>query len=116
MGGVMKLQRQKKCIRAAGKSSAPRRKTSQALLFLEKAFHFLDRIFLFLDLDCLTSLRSVGNEKLSLGKETSPLSFSISEQPVSSSTEHLFHPNLVNMKGTYPITVLSEYGIPHLMT
>ena len=101
---VMKLQRQKKCIRAAGKSSALRWKTSQALLFLEKAFHFLDRIFLFLDLDCLTSLRSVrqlsdlekekfdlGNEKLSLGKETSPSSFSSSEQSLSSSTEHIFY-------------------------
>ena len=71
------------------KTFAPRWKTSQALLFLERAFHFLD-------LDCLTSLRSVrqlsdlGNEKLSLGKETSPSSFSISEQPISSSTEHLF--------------------------
>ncbi len=86
------------------KTFAPRQKTSQALLFLERTFHFLDRIVLFLDLDCLTSLRSVrqlsnlekekfdlGNEKLSLGKETSPSSFSSSEQSLSSSTEHIFH-------------------------
>ena len=44
-----------------------------------------------------TSLRSVrqlsdlGKEKFSLRKETSPSSFSISEQPLSSSTEHIFH-------------------------
>ena len=43
-----------------------------------------------------TSLRSVrqlsdlGKEKFSLRKETSPSSFSISEQPLSSSTEHIF--------------------------
>ena len=114
---VMKPQRQKKCIRAAGKSSALRWKTSQALLFLEKAFHFLDRIFLFLDLDCLTSLRSVrqlsdlGNEKLSLGKETSPSSFSISEQPASSSTEHLFFFQYVNSRTTLVNDILSYDAI-----
>ena len=65
-------------------------KNSQALLFLE-------RTFLFLDLDCLTErsevrqLSDLGKEKFSLGKETSPSSFSISEQPLSSSTEHIFY-------------------------
>ena len=56
---VMKLQRQKKCIRTAGKSSALRWKTSGSFFSSSELFLFLDQTFLFLDLDCLTSLRSV---------------------------------------------------------
>ena len=66
-------------------------------------FLFLDQTFLFLDLDCLTSLRSVRQlsdlekkslisekKKFPLGKETSPSNFSSSEQSLSSGTEHIF--------------------------
>ncbi len=56
---VMKLQRQKKCIRAAVKSSALARKPLRLFLFLEWTFPFPRSNFIFLDLDCLTSLRSV---------------------------------------------------------
>ena len=100
---VMKLQRQKKCIRAAGKSSALRWKTSGSFFSSSELFLFLDQTFLFLDLDCLTSLRSVRQlsdlekkslisekKKFPLGKETSPSNFSSSEQSLSSSTEHIF--------------------------
>ena len=65
---VMKLQRQRKYIRAAGKSSALRWKTSGSFFSSSELFLFLDQTFLFLDLDCLTSLRSV-RQLSDLGKE-----------------------------------------------
>ena len=76
------------------KNASLRLKRSWALRWKNsQALSFLGTTFLFLDLDCLTSLRSVvqlsdlRKWKFSLGKETLPLSLSISEQLLSSCKE-----------------------------
>ena len=69
---------------------ALRKKSQRLFLFLEKTFIFINR-------DCLLSLllarqlSNLGKRKFFLGKETSNSRLSLSEKPLSSSTELLFY-------------------------